>query len=83
MISCLGVIFALKVMAAHYTSSSNRENVICIYVSSKFAYWIELIIIQLIAPNASFIGHLSGILVGLTFVIGLKLLNFVENIFLG
>jgi len=29
------------------------------------AYWAELLLIQLVAPRASFVGHLAGILAGL------------------
>ena len=39
-------------------------------VPSKYAYWAELIAISLVTPNASFAGHLAGILVGLLYVYG-------------
>ncbi len=34
-------------------------------VSGNSVYWVELIIIQILVPNASFLGHLCGILAGL------------------
>jgi len=37
---------------------------------SKYAVWAELVLIQLISPNASFVGHLAGILVGLAYIHG-------------
>lgn len=37
---------------------------------SRWACWIELVVIQLIVPRASFTGHLAGILVGLAYVKG-------------
>lgn len=80
-----GVIFALKVLTTH-ASPSNSQSFMGIYVSSKYTYWIELIIIQMVSPNASIIGHLSGILVGLMYVTVSfalpfqMLVNFVETI---
>eukprot|EP00891_Asterochloris_glomerata_P009395 jgi/Astpho2/9395/Aster-01660 len=35
---------------------------------TKYVTWAELVYIQFIAPQASFLGHLSGILAGLTYV---------------
>lgn len=52
-----GVIFALKVIVHHYD-----------HQSIKMPIWTELILIQLLAPNSSFIGHLSGILAGYVFI---------------
>src|SRR5689334_12289551 len=34
-------------------------------VPSRHVYWAELLLISIISPNASFLGHLSGILAGL------------------
>lgn len=33
----------------------------------KYAAWAELLLIHLLVPNASFIGHLAGILSGLIY----------------
>ena len=35
--------------------------------------WYELLIIQLLVPNASFIGHLAGIFAGIAYVWGAAL----------
>jgi membrane associated rhomboid family serine protease len=61
-----GVIFALKVVCQ--TSSAGSEVVGGVQVPAKLAAWAELVLIQLISPNASFMGHLAGILAGLAVV---------------
>eukprot|EP01025_Chloroclados_australasicus_P021410 TRINITY_DN2250_c0_g1_i1.p2 TRINITY_DN2250_c0_g1~~TRINITY_DN2250_c0_g1_i1.p2 ORF type:complete len:211 (-),score=20.31 TRINITY_DN2250_c0_g1_i1:335-967(-) len=38
------------------------------YVPTKYLAWVELLIIQLVMPNASFLGHLAGILAGIIHV---------------
>jgi len=69
-----GVIFALKVLTTHY-SERNYQRYFGILVSDKYAVWLELLAIQLMVPNASFIGHLAGILVGILYTQGpLKLI---------
>ena len=37
-------------------------------VALQYVTWAELVYIQFISPQASFLGHLSGILAGLTYV---------------
>jgi rhomboid domain-containing protein 1 len=61
-----GVIFALKVLTSHETPPG-REFVGGMWVSTRYAAWIELILIHLLVPNASFMGHLAGILAGLIY----------------
>lgn len=65
------VIFALKVLT---TRNMRQESVSIlgfpITVPTQFACWIELVVIQVLVPNASFTGHLSGILIGFAFVHG-------------
>lgn len=65
------VIFGLKVLA---TQNMWEESVsvlgIPVTVPAQFACWLELVLIQIVVPNASFTGHLAGILVGLAFVHG-------------
>lgn len=34
----------------------------------QYGAWAELVLIQLVTPNASFVGHLAGILAGLLYV---------------
>lgn len=65
-----GVIFALKVLATHYTPPGFHLALGFIPVPSKYIYWVELGLIQLIYPNASFTGHLAGILVGMMYIKG-------------
>ena len=46
------------------------QRIFGIPVPSRWACWIELVVIQLLVPRASFTGHLAGILVGLAYVKG-------------
>jgi rhomboid domain-containing protein 1 len=64
-----GVIFALKVLTTSYWESGYRRY-FGIRVSGKYAVWVELIAIQLMVPNTSFVGHLAGILVGVAYTQG-------------
>lgn len=64
------MIFALKVLTTYYWPVHAYSNVYGIPVAARNAVWVELIFIQLVSPNASFIGHLSGILIGLAYVKG-------------
>ncbi|GMT37493.1 hypothetical protein PFISCL1PPCAC_28790, partial [Pristionchus fissidentatus] len=64
-----GVIFALKVLSSTYTP----EDVWLmgwLPVPSRYACWAELLLIQVLSPNASFVGHLAGILAGLAYTMG-------------
>jgi hypothetical protein len=65
-----GVIFALKVLTTHFDESRVSYLMGWIPIGSKYAVWGELVVIQLISPNASFVGHLAGILVGLAYIYG-------------
>lgn len=65
-----GVIFALKVLVTHYSPSGTQYLMGFIPVPSKYIFWAELVLIQLITPNVSFVGHLAGILVGLLYTKG-------------
>ena len=62
------VIFALKVLCTHDTHGVN--SFLGLPVPSKYIFWFELVYISLISPNASFVGHLAGILVGLAYIHG-------------
>ncbi|CAG0922831.1 unnamed protein product [Notodromas monacha] len=64
------VLFALKVLVASYSVSTLVHLMPGVVVPSTWAYWLELVLIQIMVPNASFIGHLAGILVGVLFVKG-------------
>lgn len=65
-----GVIFALKVLTTHYLPNGTVHFLNFLPVPSKYIYWVELISISLMVPNASFAGHFAGILVGLLFIYG-------------
>lgn len=68
-----GVIFSLKVLTTHDMSLEGREASVLglnLGTSAKYSVWFELFYISMITPNASFIGHLAGILVGLAYVYG-------------
>ncbi|XP_012268772.1 rhomboid-related protein 4-like [Athalia rosae] len=57
------VLFALKVIGV----SEERDGIHDVggfKVPSKIAVWVELILIHILVPNASFVGHLGGILTG-------------------
>jgi rhomboid domain-containing protein 1 len=60
----------LKVLVSAYSVSRLVHLAPGVVVPSNWAYWLELVLIQVMVPNASFIGHLAGILVGLLFVRG-------------
>ncbi|XP_047449250.1 rhomboid-related protein 4 [Mugil cephalus] len=64
-----GVLFALKVLNHHYYPGGVTY-VMGIPVSNSYASWVELVLIHLTSPGTSFIGHLSGILVGLLYTRG-------------
>ena len=65
------VIFGLKVITTRYMWEDSVSVVgFPVTVPAQMACWVELILIQILVPNASFTGHLAGILVGLAFVKG-------------
>ena len=58
------VLFALKYVL-NYNSPSTSNVMGVINVPTKFACWAELVLISVISPNASFVGHLAGIFAGI------------------
>ncbi|XP_067851207.1 rhomboid-related protein 4 isoform X2 [Heptranchias perlo] len=64
-----GVLFALKVVNNYY-NPGGISYVLGFPVWKQYACWAELVAIHLIAPGSSFVGHLSGILVGLLYTKG-------------
>lgn len=58
-----GVLFGLKVILTH--DSPGWGTVAGFSVPVKYLAWAELVFIQFITPNASFLGHACGILAGL------------------
>ncbi len=59
-----GVLFHLLVIQCAMNSSYTHSVFGLFQVSSKMYPWVLLVMIQLIMPNVSFMGHLSGIVVG-------------------
>lgn len=62
------VLFSLKVILQATDNGPSVSYIMGLRIPSKYAYWVELVLIQLIAPQASLLGHLCGILVGLAYV---------------
>lgn len=65
-----GVLFALKVLHNSYFPYEDEMLLGWLPIPSRYSCWAELIIIQMITPNASFVGHFAGILVGLLYTLG-------------
>ncbi|XP_034238409.1 rhomboid-related protein 4-like [Thrips palmi] len=62
-----GVLFALKVIATMETNPNAQTKIAGIPMPSKYAPWAELILIHVMVPNTSFMGHLAGIIAGLAY----------------
>ena len=65
-----GVIFALKVVTTHMQPHGMSYVMGFFPIPMRLACWAELVLISVLFPNVSFVGHLSGILIGLAFVSG-------------
>ncbi len=63
------VLFSLKYVW-NAQSHSQTSNVMGIPVPTRYAAWLELVLISLISPNVSFVGHLCGILAGMLYLHG-------------
>lgn len=64
-----GVLFGLKVLVNHYFPGGTTY-LMGFPVSNRYASWAELVLIHVTSPGTSFVGHLSGILVGLLYTSG-------------
>lgn len=65
-----GVLFALFVIEVNVDVNSEEVNVIPIFgsqvrIPKRVQPWIMILVVQVLLPNVSFVGHLSGALVGL------------------
>ena len=60
------VIFSLKYV--WNSQSPGTTNIGGIRINNKYAAWLELVLISVITPSASFVGHLAGILAGMIYV---------------
>ena len=63
------VLFTLKVIL--FAGQNTYTNYWGFRIPVKYLAWFELFLISIINPNASFIGHLCGILIGTLYVMGL------------
>uniref|UniRef100_A0A0K8SJN0 Peptidase S54 rhomboid domain-containing protein n=2 Tax=Lygus hesperus TaxID=30085 RepID=A0A0K8SJN0_LYGHE len=61
-----GVIFALKLLTT-LENPVGHTYIQGFRVHVKYAAWAELVAIHVLVPNASFMGHLAGILAGLVY----------------
>ena len=59
-----GVIFQLSVLEANISPNRTRSVFGVFQVSSKMYPWALLVVLQFVMPHISFLGHLSGILLG-------------------
>lgn len=61
-----GVIFTLAVLESHSSPPNTYRSVFGMFNIPSRAYpWALLVIIQIMMPHISFIGHLSGLLIGI------------------
>ena len=65
-----GVLFAYIFIECHHATVQSRSFFGFFSVPSKLYPWIILVVMQFVMPNISFVGHLSGILVGYMAVYG-------------
>ena len=63
-----GVLFGLIVVLNLQGYARGWTTVMGVRVPTAYAHWVILIMTQIITPNASFLGHLCGILAGLFYV---------------
>ena len=60
------VLFSLKYV--WNCLSPGTSNLMGINMPSKYVAWAELVLISLLTPNVSFLGHLAGILAGIIYM---------------
>nr|CCA15102.1 serine protease family S54 putative [Albugo laibachii Nc14] len=60
------VLFGLKVVLN--SKSPNTSNIYGFQVPTKYAAWLELVLIHVLVPDASFLGHLCGIVAGYSWI---------------
>jgi len=63
-----GVLFALKVVLNHLNPEGNAMVLGMIPVKMKHLAWAELVLIHVLVPGSSFLGHLCGIIVGTAYI---------------
>ena len=60
------VLFSLKYV--WNSQSPGTSHVMGMSIPSRYAAWLELVLISVLSPSASFLGHLAGILAGVLYV---------------
>lgn len=59
-----GVLFAMAVDEASLSPAATRSLFGVFSVPTKLYPWVLMLVLQLVLPNVSFLGHLSGVLIG-------------------
>lgn len=63
-----GVLFALNTILPYVLVQPEQSDVYGFRVPTKYVTIVELALISLLLPNVSFLGHLSGIIVGFMYI---------------
>ena len=64
-----GVLFALKILlTANATGNTSVYGLHFISIPVRYAAWAELLVIYVLVPHSSFVGHLGGIIGGLVYL---------------
>lgn len=66
-----GVLFAYAMIYSYHAISPTQSIMGMVEVPSKLYPWILLFLIQILLPNISMIGHLSGVIIGFCIVSGI------------
>ncbi len=61
-----GVLFALKYIQSQ-RNLDQMQHIMSFRIPSRYVVWAELLIIRLVVPNSSLLGHLCGILAGVLY----------------
>lgn len=64
MVGFSGVIFAISVINNHKSRETSQSVMGLFSVPAKWYPWVLLVVLQVLIPHVSFVGHLSGILMG-------------------
>ena len=59
-----GVLFSLAVQESYLAGTTSRSLFGMVNVPSKYYPWAMLVVMQVLMPNVSFVGHLCGLLIG-------------------
>lgn len=62
-----GVLFSLAVLESNNAAQPTRSVFGFFSVPTKYYPWVLLVLISVVMPNISFVGHLSGLLIGFAY----------------